>query len=401
MSLAELTGTSVSGARHHTREAVLAQSEPRRRRWSGGALFAARRWLLLPLALGLLGLVGGLAAGMAARPSAQTLLLVQTGASDGAGIDLAVKSTALELNTVALYADATRSLRVDAQDLRRRTQIAATPDSQIVSVTVTAPSTEQAAREANALAESAIALNQQRVAAELEEVTAQTRNLIAGQPLRDADAEQARVERLGDSLGSTQSNLIVGTRHITLLQSAEDSRLVPSPVLLGSMGLFAGTLLGLAGAVWLGSRRVTVRSAKDVRDLYPALPVIEPGDLDSVFMVDPPGGTVFVGGLQPKSSAVLEVSDRVGEILARQGYQVQLLDSVPITRHRAENVLGIVPLAVNRPVLSRIARHADDQLIMVVEPHLTTLERLAEVVADLPDRTYVLVTSATQGWAVD
>ena len=71
-------------ARPARREATVAQSEPFRRPGIGRSLIAARRWLALPVILGILGLGAGLVAGFAARPSAQALLVVETTAADAA-----------------------------------------------------------------------------------------------------------------------------------------------------------------------------------------------------------------------------------------------------------------------------------------------------------------------------
>ena len=99
---------------------------------------------------------GGLV-GMGARPSAEALVSVRSIAVDGAGLERAAESAALAMSTRPLFKTAAQQVRADPDDLRNRTKVGAKPNTQIISVTVTAPTSEQAAREANAVAAAAVA----------------------------------------------------------------------------------------------------------------------------------------------------------------------------------------------------------------------------------------------------
>ena len=76
---------------------------------------AARRWIAIPILLALLGAGAGVAVGYTAKPSAETLLLVQTDATDAVESEQAVESTAVELNTSGFFSAVVRGTGKDPQ----------------------------------------------------------------------------------------------------------------------------------------------------------------------------------------------------------------------------------------------------------------------------------------------
>jgi hypothetical protein len=375
---------------------IEAQYDP----WGRSVLNALRRWIILPIALGLIGAAAGLVAGDAAKPSAEALLRVESAASDGTGMQIVQESTVLELDTAPIYTAAADETGTTAADLRARTQIAAVTDSQLITITVTAPTAEEAVAQANAIADTAIAVNEQRIDASLEEVTDNTRELITKSTLANADAEQARVSRLGDTLGQNQSNLVAGSRNLVLVHSAEGSALLPSPLLLGSLGLVAGVLLGAAIAILLGARRGTIQTGRELHRLYPNAAVVDSLDLESVIALEAENvSTVYIAGLSKDTEELQPVADAVRAQLLAGGRQLDTHEP-----HRAVVVAErsghaqVVTTTLTDTVLRRVIRDTSALLIVPVRPKVTRLEQLDAFASRLNDRTYLLVEHGTPNW---
>jgi len=118
---------------------IEAQYDP----WGRSVLSGLRRWIALPIVLALLGAAVGLFAATRTRPSAEVLLRVESSATDGAAMQMVQESTVMELDTAPIYTAAVGSDSTPG-DLRTRTQIAVVPNSQLISITVTAPTAQQA-----------------------------------------------------------------------------------------------------------------------------------------------------------------------------------------------------------------------------------------------------------------
>ena len=184
--------------------------------WGRSVLNALRRWIIVPIVLALVGAAAGLVAGSMAKPSAEALLRVDSSAVDGTAMKMVQESSMLEMDTAPVYNAAANKTGTTPADLRARTEIAAIPDSQLITVTVTAATAVDAVQQADAIAAAAIDINQNRIDTELEQLTDSTRDLITNSRLSNTSAEQARVSRLGDTLGQNQSNLVVGSRNLVL-----------------------------------------------------------------------------------------------------------------------------------------------------------------------------------------
>ena len=78
--------------------------------WGRSVLNALRRWIIIPIALGMLGAAAGLVAGTMAKPSAEALLRVESSATDGTGMKIVQESTMLELDTAPVYSAAAQEL---------------------------------------------------------------------------------------------------------------------------------------------------------------------------------------------------------------------------------------------------------------------------------------------------
>lgn len=373
---------------------------PARKRpsWSLSAVPAVRRWILIPLVLALLGGVAGIVAGSSSKASAEALLLVQVDPSLGT-VDIAAENAAVELGTRETFTAAAQVAGVDARDLQQRSEIAAVPNSQIVSITVTAATTEQAVAEVDAVAGAAVAAGPRRTPAALDKLTKATRDLIESEDLGDSSAEQARVDRLGEQLGANQAALVANANQTQLLQSGEPNNRLPSAPVLGLMGALSAGLIGVALALALGVRRGTVRSARALADLYPRAAVIGPDDLRQTLQLETGASTVIVAG--PRGTKMSGVTTAVREALSEStGRRVVTSDSLaaaPVGKAPNGHV-NLVTTTLSETVMRRASSDRNTVLIVPVQPRITKLEAVDEFASRLSARSYLLVENRAPEW---
>ena len=366
--------------------------------WGRSVINAVRRWAYVPILLAALGALTGGLVGMAARPSAEALVSVRSAALDGAGQQRAAESAALAMRTTPVFTEASRQTATDPADLRGRTKIGAKPNTQIISVTVTAPTKEQAVREANAVARTAILLGSTGIPVELRKVTDEIRRLIRDHPVAGSPAEQARLARLGDELAGRQSAVLDNGQQLTLLQEAEPARLVPATPILVVMGGLVGMLLGLGVAQLLGVRRGTVQSGRELAQLYPEASVIQTADLRGMLALEPRVKTVFLAGVRRNVEDMVRVTERVRETLVIDGLEVAVRDSSPSPDEPANGHINLVPTVLSETVLRRSARDEGTLLLVPVQPRVTRLEALDVFAPRLNDRAYLLVDERVPEW---
>ncbi len=367
--------------------------------WGRSVLSALRRWIILPVGLAILGAALGLWIGTQAKPSAAVLLRVESSAVDGAAMKTVQESTVLELDTAPIYSAAAGS-DTTAGELRSRTAIAAVPDSQLITITVTAPTADQAVREADVISDVAIAANDARITRDLKKITDDTRKLISDNRLPDNAAEQSRVARLGDNLGQSQSNLIVGSRSLILVHGAELSTLFPSPMVLGTLGLVAGALLGGAIAILVGARRGRIRSSRELQRLYPRAAVIDTLELESVINLELENtSTVYVAGVHQSPEELEPVAGDPRAVRRRRKPRARGGASELGGCGRPQLPVQVVPTSLSDTVVRRVVRDVDSLLIIPVTPGKTRLEGLEPYASRFNERTYLLNRQPGTRWS--
>jgi hypothetical protein len=366
--------------------------------WGRSVVNAVRRWAYIPILLSALGALAAGLVGMAAQPSAEALVSVRSAAVDGAGLQRAAESAALAMRTMPVFTEASRGAAAEAGELRSRTKIGAKPNTQIISVTVTAPTSDQAVREANAVALAAISLRSVSVPDQLGQVTGEFGKLIREHPLVGSEAERARLARLGDELAVRQSAVLDNGQQLTLLQEAEPARLVPATPVLVAMGALVGLLLGLGLAQLLGVRRGTVQSGRELAQLYPEASVIQTADLRGMLALEPRVKTVFLAGVRRSVEDLVRVTERVRESLILDGHEVLVRDASPSPDEPANGHINLVPTMLNETVLRRSARDDGTLLLVPVQPRVTRLEALDVFAPRLNDRSYLLVDERVPEW---
>jgi hypothetical protein len=366
--------------------------------WGRSVVNAVRRWAYIPILLAALGGVSGGLVGMAARPSAEALLAVRSTAVDGAGLERAAESAALAMGTMPLFTEAGRKAAVDPGELRSRTKIGVKPNTQIISITVTAPTSEQAVREATAMSAAAIRQGTGSIPDELNRVTEEIRKVIREQRLSSEEAEQARLAQLGNDLATRQSAVLAGGQQVALLQDAEPARLVPATPILVAMGGLVGMLLGLGVAQLLGVRRGTVQSSRELSQLYPEASVIQTADLRGMLDLEPRVRTVFLAGVRRNVEDLVRVTERVRQSLILDGREVMVREVSPSPEEPANGHINLVPTMLNETVLRRSARDDGTLLLVPVQPRVTRLEALDVFAPRLNDRSYLLVDDRVPEW---
>jgi hypothetical protein len=360
---------------------------------------AARRWIAIPILLAILGAGAGVAVGYTAKPSAETLLVVQSDTTDAAASDQAVESTAIEFNTRGFFSGVVRGTGKDPRDLQARTRIAVKPNSRILSIVVTAPSTAQAVAETKAIANEALAVTSNRARVGLDQLTKATEDLINARPLTGSRAaEHARIARLGDELGAGQAALLSDANRLQLLQSAQPTRRLPATPVLGLMGALAGALLGLGVAHLLG-RRGTLKSERELTELYPETAVIDAADITNVIAMEPEMSTVILAGTRGVDVAGL--TEAICQKLTNGGGRdvviAERLADVPVNES-ANGHIHLVPTTLTESVVRRAARDERSLLVVPVQPGVTRLEALDNFASRLPDRTYLLIDERGRKW---
>ena len=357
-----------------------------------------RRWAFIPILMSALLASAGWVVGTIAKPSAEALLIVHTDALDGDGMERATEGAALTLSTATAFERAAQRAGVEVQDLRGRTRIAAEPNTQIVTITVTALTSQQAVRDANAIVDSALAAGSERVAVQLDQITDRAKDVIDDHRSGDGPAERARLARLGEILATQQTAAMSSAKQLELLQKAEPGRSVPSPPVMAGMGAAAGVLLGLAGAQFLGVRRGPVISGRELSQLYPEITVIDPTDLEAVIALEPGARTVLLAGVRRSGQDLHTVAEMVRRALVTSGREVFVRDGASGPFEPARGQVNLVPTTLSEAVVRRTERDHRTLLIVLVQPGVTRLEALHPFAARLTDRAYVMVDHRVLTW---
>lgn len=377
---------------------VATPAENNRDPWGRSLMATLRRWWWMPLVLGLIGaLLGGLA-GITAPKTAEASLKVQTTASEGSGLAEAVQSAVMEAGTREVYQDAAGQSGVEVQDLRERSDISNVLQSSVLSVKVTDRNAEQAAAQANALAQAGVERSNQRLADELQTLTDTTSKLIRDDRLTSAAAEEQRVMRLGGQLADSQAQLLTQSRRLTLLQAAEADQVESvSPALLTGMGLLGGILAGVGLALLFGGRRGRMGSITEMRRLYPDVEFVPARELATVMSMEAAtADRVVLTGVRAPAGAVRGLVEPVASGIRATGREVSVTDDVarfgqdPVGRNGRPDVT-LLQTPMSSAIVKRAARDDRAVLLTLVRPHKTRFEWLDEHVHQFGDRSYVVV----------
>ena len=358
-----------------------------------------RRWWWVPAAFALVGAVIGGLIGAGSPSSVTSLLRVQSTASNGDGLNQAAQSALTEMGTTEVFSRAAQQIGTSEAELRPRTKLTTVPESLILQVEVSAPSPEEAVRDANAVAQAGVAASSERVANELSSLTASTAEVIRGQRLADQNAETQRVGRLGAALAENQSSTLAQSRQLTVLQPAAPEAVTStSRVMLILLGAIGAGLVGVALALFFGGRRGRMSKLGEMRRLYPNLEFIPARDVPAVLSMEVPAPErVVITGVRAPVAAIRSLIDPVAEGLKATGRDIVVTQNV--AKYGASQSGGavrgapatVLETGLSAAIVKRVARDPEALMLVLVRPHKTRFEWLDEYSGQFGDRTYIVV----------
>lgn len=349
----------------------------------------ARRWML-PVVLGVVGAVLGGLGGMITPPAAEVRMMVNIGQVDAQYMSRIAETTVQEISSDAVFAQAASTLGgdTDPEDLAERTRVSADQGSYAIVVRVSAPTTEQAILEADAIAAAVSEVEEEIRQAELEQVDAALRELMTASgtnlavPLA-AQAEQARIARLATALAETQASLATQQSTLRVIQPAREATNGPSAAVLAVVCGVGGALVG-AGIVLLRGERGRVKSLSELSSIYPHLPVASIDMVSDLLELEGPDiGLVLVSSPLTASSQSRALTDQVTAILdadGNHGWKVQVL-SAPL----------------NQGVVRRVQRDESALLLVAVDPARLRIQELGGLLDQVTERVYLVELSGSRG----
>lgn len=365
--------------------------------WGRSLMATLRRWWWIPLVLGLVGAVVGGLAGISAPKTAEAVVRVHTSSPDPQAVADSVQSAMIESSSREVYQGAAAKLGTDAVSLQKQAEISSVLKTPFLSVKATDRDPEAAAGLANGLAEAAVSASAKRVTDDLTELTRTTGVLIKQQPLTDADAEQERVTRLGGQLADQQGNLLMQSRRLSMLQTAEPAQAAgPSTPLLAAMGLVGGLLAGAALALLFGGRRGRMSSINEMRRVYPELEFVSARELPTVVSMEALDvDRVVLTGVRAPAGAVRGLVEPVAAGFQAVGRDVVVTDDLTALGHDDHQgrprTATLLQTPLTSAVIKRTARDERGMLLVLVRPHKTRFEWLDEHVNQFGDRVCVVV----------
>lgn len=367
--------------------------------WGRSLLETLRRWWWVPVAFALVGAVLGGLVGAGSPSTASTLLRVQSTASNGDGLNQAQQSALTETGTSDVFQAAAQQIGTSEAELRERTELAAVPESLMIEASVSAPSAEQAVRDANAFAQAAVTASNDRITSELTALTEATAGIIGNSRLASPAAEEARVAALGASLAGSQSETLAQSRRLSVIQPATEeaasSTSRPVLMILGGIGL---GLVGVAAVLFFGGRRGRMRKIGEMRRLYPNLEFIPARDVPAVLsMESPTPDRLVVTGVRTPVANIRKMVEPVAEGMKAVGRDIVVTQNVAkygasqSAQVDRQTPAMVLETGLSTAVVKRVARDPQAVLLVLVRAGKTRFEWLDEYAGQFGDRTYIVV----------
>ncbi len=286
-------------------------------------------WVVAGLGAGLLiGLLGGLVGGGNYRATA--ILQVTSDSPDSNRVNQLAQSTAALAQSAGVLNEAAKSRGVAVADLRLRTTARSEQGTDMVEVTVSGASAASAMADANTVAEQVVANVQARSTGQLEQLQKGTEEAVTKYPLRDAEAELARRQSLGQSVGAAQSSAINSGTIVQVLDRADGAEsLGLSPLLSMLIGLVGGGLVGSGAALTLNRGRLPLRGNEDIATLAPelALTSSRPATQATANFLGSSDRTLTVLALPGAETAAQQIARRSVAVGQERGNRVELVDA--------------------------------------------------------------------------
>jgi hypothetical protein len=240
-----------------------------------GFALAARRWWPVVVTAALLGGLLGMAA--TSHPTYSSTLLVRVLAltSDGIGFENASQTALQLMQSDEVFQRAAEVVGGDSGALRTRTAVTRITETDLLEVNVSAPSADQAKREATSIASAGRELMQDLSEEQVAAAALSSDRAVVSGVLPNGAAELARQQELGKSAAARQDVGLATAISLSPVGSPDSVRSGLSRSFGAAIGIVAGALLGIGGAWAFGRRFGRLRRVGDVRTILPGARVVE------------------------------------------------------------------------------------------------------------------------------
>ncbi len=270
---------------------------------------------------------------------------------------------------------AAESVDIDEADLRSRVTSEWQVDTALVGIQVEAPSPEEAAEQANAVAAALITETEATISGRLRTARSDANELLESGDLNSVEAEAARRAQLGTSLASTQATISAEAGQLVLADTAVDA--VPAGLtkpMGAAIGLVAALLLAALITLFMGIRGLHVATGRSLRLLLPGVPVYATGQIPQLAgqLVESGKTCIAIVALRDAHPQALDVARELRHFISAHGRAVDLVDVATMKdRDEVAQLLGHdarqrAALAASRRVLLPVV-DADTEAAALLE----------------------------------
>ena len=313
----------------------------------GGALPPITTLLARPLYLIFAAIIGLNIGWLATTTTGYTTESVVT-FSNASNDSLLVKQVGQTMERRATSEDvlvrAAKELDMEVDELRPRVTAQWKADTQLVGIQVEAPSPEEAADEANAVAKAMVTQSEAKISGRLQTAREDANDLLESGALNSVEAEAARRSQLGAALASTQAAIASEAGQLSIADTAVGA--VPAGLtkpMGAAIGMLAAVLLAAMFTLFIGIRGLHVATGRSLKLLLPGVPVYAVGQLPQLAgrLVESGKTTVAIVVLHDCHSQALDVARELRHFVNAHGRAVDLIDvSTMDDRDEVAHLLG-------------------------------------------------------------
>ena len=307
-----------------------------------------RFWWVVVLCAVLVGALGTLTVAQSSFTASQ-LYRVNASDSESARATQLTQTLSRIIDSDQIYRRAAEASGTSTEDLKGRTVVSVVTDTEILSISVTAPTAEQAAGGVADLNEAIRVVLLDDGRAQYADAGTNANGALLSGALRDPAAEEARRTAIGTATADRQNSALAASAQLNRIGNpSAPIRAGLGPVSRAVLGTAAGAALGLLLTSIFGPSMVRVRSRRDLALVFPA---VEAYDRDGLTRI-----AVRLRGARPSSIAVLSVSSR------RRSGRVEYAAGFARTLQRALEHEGVPAAVRSEPRSAEPAKEATQSL---------------------------------------
>lgn len=352
------------------------------------------KWIVLGAVLGAIaGLVFSLIF-EAGRYTASTVLEVAPTATESQRAAQLAQAVNVFAGSSPVYNQAAEANDVTAADLRRRTKVVWEDGTSIITISVSARSSQAAQDQATSLADTVINLSESSTGGQRERLLRESQEVLARDVLTDPTAEQARKGSLGSAVADQQGGVIASGTQITVINPADTAEPSGLTAPLGSvLGAFAGLVLMAAAAVLLPVARHRIRNNREIATLAPSLQLRSrrAAHEQAGRLMESGARAMVILAMPGAEESARQLASRIVRVVAAHSLSAQFVDaSDGLTSGQAsalrrgeivdgDTILRVVAAPANEDTIELLAGQTDVLSSVVSVPNRTRLEDLQDV----------------------